>query len=74
MPDAAAQAARSTLGGAVAVAANMPAASGAALLDASRGAFAHAFQVTATVSAALVLATAILAAPVLRQARANAAA
>ncbi len=72
--DAAAQAARSTLGGAVAVAANMPAASGAALLDASRGAFAHAFQVTATVSAALVLATAILAAPVLRQARANAAA
>ena len=73
VPDAAAQAARSTLGGAVAVVANMPAASGAALLDASRGAFAQAFQVTATVSAALVLATAILAALVLRQARANAA-
>lgn len=52
VPDAAAQAARSTLGGAVAVVANMPAASGAALLDASRGAFAQAFQVTATVSAA----------------------
>ncbi len=70
---AAAQAARSTLGGAVAVAGQLPGASGAALLDASRGAFAHAFQVTATISALMVLATVLLAAFMLRQGRSGAA-
>jgi DHA2 family multidrug resistance protein-like MFS transporter len=71
VPTAAAEAARSTLGGAVAVAAELPGASGAALLDTSREAYAQAFQVTAGISAALVLGTAILAAVMLRQARAG---
>jgi DHA2 family multidrug resistance protein-like MFS transporter len=71
VPAAAAEAARSTLGSAVAVAAELPGASGAALLDTSRDAYAQAFQVTAGISAALVLGTAFLAAFMLRQARAG---
>ncbi|UUZ74886.1 MFS transporter [Polaromonas sp. P1(28)-13] len=67
VPPAAAQAARSTLGGAVAVAAQLPGVTGTALLNASRDAFAQAFQMAATISAVIVLATAILAAAMLRQ-------
>lgn len=72
VPPAAMQTVRSTLGGAVAVAAELPGTSGAALLDTSRDAFAQAFQVTATISAALLLATTILAAVMLRQTRTRA--
>jgi len=72
VPPAAMQTVRSTLGGAVAVAAELPGTSAAALLDTSRDAFAQAFQVTATISAALLLATTILAAVMLRQTRTSA--
>ncbi len=61
--------ARSTLGGAVDAAAELPASEGAALLDAARDAFARALDVTASISAALSLATAVMAFIALRNVR-----
>ena len=56
----AAQAARDTLGGAVAVAAQLPDAPRAALLTVAHAAFTEALQRAALLSAVLVIATAIL--------------
>jgi MFS transporter, DHA2 family, multidrug resistance protein len=67
VPPEAAQVARSTLGGALAVAGQLPGAAGAALLGTARSAFTGAFQVAAGISAVIVTATAIAAASVLRQ-------
>jgi MFS transporter, DHA2 family, multidrug resistance protein len=67
VPAEAAQVARSTLGGALAVAAQLPGAAGAALLGTARSAFTGAFQVAAGISAVIVTATALAAASVLRQ-------
>jgi DHA2 family multidrug resistance protein-like MFS transporter len=51
--------ARSTLGGALAEAARLPEAMGAALMDPARAAFVDAFQVMAAICAALALALAV---------------
>ncbi|MFF2703459.1 MFS transporter [Streptomyces cyaneofuscatus] len=67
-PDTAASAARETLGGAVAAAAQEPGRSwSTSLLDATRAAFVDALHVTALVSIAVVLLTAALVASVLRR-------
>jgi MFS transporter, DHA2 family, multidrug resistance protein len=71
LPEAAA-AARDTLGGAVAVAARLPVPVGEELLHAARGAFTHAMEVTAIISAAVALAMAIAAALLLQRAGADA--
>ena len=55
VPPAAAEVARSTLGGAVAVARDLPPQAGAVLLDVARGAFAESYVAFALVSAALML-------------------
>jgi MFS transporter, DHA2 family, multidrug resistance protein len=67
VPAEAAQVARSTLGGALAVAGQLPDAAGVALLATARSAFTGAFQVAAGISAVIVTATALAAASVLRQ-------
>jgi DHA2 family multidrug resistance protein-like MFS transporter len=59
--------ARGTLGGATAVAEQLPAQVGAALLGTARDAFAQAFVTMAAVDAVIVLATAIAATGMLRQ-------
>jgi MFS transporter, DHA2 family, multidrug resistance protein len=59
IPTAAADAARDTLGGAVAVAAQLPE-GGAALLDTARTAFTSGLQVTALASAAIVIGMTVL--------------
>jgi DHA2 family multidrug resistance protein-like MFS transporter len=69
VPPAATEAARATLGGALAVAERLPNGLGTELLEAARGAFTDAFQLTAAISAGLVFVTAILAAIVLRDVR-----
>jgi len=61
-----AAAARDTLGGAVAVAAQLPADAGAALLAASREAFTTGLQVTAGISAVVAVGIAVLATVMLR--------
>ncbi len=53
LPSDAVQAARSSLGGALALAGQLPAAAGAALKDAARIAFTQAFQVAAAISAVI---------------------
>ena len=65
----AAEAARDTLGGAVAAADSSPDRVGAELLEAAREAFTQGLQLTAIMSAAIVLGMAILAAVVLRHVR-----
>jgi DHA2 family multidrug resistance protein-like MFS transporter len=65
----AAEAARDTLGGAVAAADQLPDWVGTELLDAAREAFTQALQLTAITSAAIVLGMAILAAVLLRHLR-----
>jgi DHA2 family multidrug resistance protein-like MFS transporter len=60
------EAARSTLGGAVAVSAQLPSPAGTQLLETAREAFTHAFQLTAGISAAVALVTAVLATILLR--------
>ncbi|MGH8222021.1 MAG: MFS transporter, partial [Woeseiaceae bacterium] len=55
LPPEAVEAARDTLGGALAVAEVLPNPLGAALISASRGAFVEAFQATAVVSAVIAL-------------------
>jgi MFS transporter, DHA2 family, multidrug resistance protein len=68
IPHDAAVAARDTLGGAVAAAAQLPDA-GAALLDMARTAFTQGLQVTAIVSAVVVLGVAVLVTVSLRHVR-----
>jgi DHA2 family multidrug resistance protein-like MFS transporter len=63
------EAARSTLGGAVTVAEQLPPRLGAELLGTAREAFTQAFQLTAAISAAVVLITAVLATALLRGVR-----
>jgi DHA2 family multidrug resistance protein-like MFS transporter len=62
------QAAHETLGGAVAVAEQLPAAQGAALLESAQHAFASGIGPTAWIGAALVLAAAVVAVTTLRKA------
>jgi DHA2 family multidrug resistance protein-like MFS transporter len=66
MPADAAVVARDTLGGAVAVAAQLPGPLGTALLETARDAFVHGMQVAATISALLAIVVAILAVVMLR--------
>jgi DHA2 family multidrug resistance protein-like MFS transporter len=66
VPTQAAVAARDTLGGAVSVAARLPADMGAALLAASREAFTTGLQVTAGISAVVAVGIAVLATVMLR--------
>jgi MFS transporter, DHA2 family, multidrug resistance protein len=66
VPPDAAEAARDTLGGAVAVSDELPDQVSAGLLDAVREAFTQGLQLTAITSAALALAMAILAVALLR--------
>ncbi|HEV8453290.1 MAG TPA: hypothetical protein VGQ24_00240, partial [Gemmatimonadales bacterium] len=63
------EAARSTLGGAVAVALQLPQGLSAELLGTAREAFTQAFQLTAAISAAVALMTAFLAMALLRSVR-----
>jgi DHA2 family multidrug resistance protein-like MFS transporter len=72
VPHATAELARATLGGAVSVAERLPREIGAELLGTSREAFAQAVQLTAGISAAIALATAILVLLVLRRGHAGA--
>jgi DHA2 family multidrug resistance protein-like MFS transporter len=66
IPADAAAAARDTLGGAVAVAGQLPGQLGAAVLGVARDAFVQGMQVAATISAVLAVAVAILAVVMLR--------
>jgi MFS transporter, DHA2 family, multidrug resistance protein len=66
VPSEAADVARDTLGGALAVAAELPPAIGTALLEAARLAFVHGIHVVAAVAAVVALASAISAAVLLR--------
>jgi MFS transporter, DHA2 family, multidrug resistance protein len=67
IPAQAAAAARDTLGGAAAVARQLPADAGAALLAASREAFTTGLQVTAGISAVVAVGIAVLATVMLRE-------
>lgn len=67
LPAEAAASARGTIGGAVAVAATLPGADGAALLAAARGAFADAFAATSLIGAGLSIGVAVLAVLLLRR-------
>ena len=67
LPDAAAAAARDTLGGALGVATDLPAAVADALVTVSRAAYVDAFQVIALISAVGLAAAAVIAAWLLRQ-------
>ena len=69
VPPAAVEAARSTLGGAVAVAEQLPEPVRADLLEVSRNAFTQGFELTAAISAAVSLATAVIALVLLRRLR-----
>jgi DHA2 family multidrug resistance protein-like MFS transporter len=71
LPPEAAEAARGTLGGALAASAWLPHEVGAVLLDNARDAFTDGLQLTAGVSAATVAATAVLGVAMLRRARAR---
>src|SRR5262249_60769171 len=73
VPREAAEAARDTLGGAVAVAKWLPDPLGAALLITAREAFAQAVELTAAMSAVILVALAVVAAVVLRRVGAGAA-
>lgn len=67
LPAQAAAAARDTLGGAVAVAQQLPAGAGTTLLAAAREAFTTGLQVTAAISAVTAVGIAVLAAVLLRE-------
>jgi DHA2 family multidrug resistance protein-like MFS transporter len=69
VPADAAEAARDTLGGAVAAAAALPAEVGAALIATAQGAFVQGMQVAAVISAVMALGVAILTMTTLRDAR-----
>jgi MFS transporter, DHA2 family, multidrug resistance protein len=66
LPPGASPAARDTLGGAVATADQLPPGPASELVDAAREAFTHALQLAATISAAVAIGAAILAARMLR--------
>jgi len=68
VPPSAAEAARGTLGAAVAAAARLPDPMGVELLAAAREAFTRSFETAAAVNAALAVATALVAAVLLRRA------
>jgi DHA2 family multidrug resistance protein-like MFS transporter len=67
VPPQAAEAARDTLGGAVAAGDQLPDAFAAELLEAARQAFTQGLQLAATISAAVVIAAAVLAVVLLRR-------
>jgi MFS transporter, DHA2 family, multidrug resistance protein len=67
VPSEAAEAARATLGAAVAVAGRLPDDVGAALLAAARGAFTQSLELTASLCAVAALGIAVLVAVLLRQ-------
>ena len=69
VPFAAVEAARNTLGGAVAIAEQLPEPVRSDLLRVSREAFTHGFELTAAISAAVSLATAVIALVLLRRLR-----
>jgi MFS transporter, DHA2 family, multidrug resistance protein len=71
VPPEAAEAARDTLGGAVAAADELPDQLAAGLLDAAREAFTQGLQLAAITSAAIILGMAILAVVLLRNTRAS---
>jgi DHA2 family multidrug resistance protein-like MFS transporter len=68
LPAEAQEAARDTLGGAVAVATQLPESAAAGFLDTAREAFTHGLQVTAGTSVLVAATTAILVTVVLRRA------
>ena len=68
LPAAVTEAARDTIGGAVAAAATLPDGTGAALLGAARNAFTEAVVVSALISAGLAIVAAIVTATALRSA------
>jgi MFS transporter, DHA2 family, multidrug resistance protein len=68
LPRDAQEAARDTLGGAVAVAGQLPESAAAGFLDTAREAFTHGLQVTAGISVLVAAGTAILVTVVLRRA------
>jgi MFS transporter, DHA2 family, multidrug resistance protein len=70
-PPEAAKATRDSLTGAVAAAEHLPAGLGAELLSTAREAFAQALELTAAISAIVVMAMAIVAAVLLRRVRAS---
>jgi len=72
VPAEAAEIARGTIGGAVSVAGELPAALGAELLGSAREAFAQAFGTTAAISAVIAIGVAMLAAVLLRRVQAHA--
>ena len=72
IPAQAAEIARGTIGGAVAVAEQLPDALGAELLGSARDAFAHALDATAAISAVIAIGVAVLAAALLRRVPAHA--
>jgi MFS transporter, DHA2 family, multidrug resistance protein len=74
VPAEAAEAARGTLGGAIATAAQLPDQLGAALIEAARVAFINGMQVTAAISAIGTIGLAIFVAMVIGRVRAGAAA
>jgi MFS transporter, DHA2 family, multidrug resistance protein len=67
VPADAFEAARATLGGAVAVSERLPEPAGAELLAVARGAFTRSFEVTAVTCAVVALAIAVLAVLLLRR-------
>ncbi len=69
IPPEAAEAARDTLGGAVAVSQQLPAPVGDALLEAARAAFVQGFELTSTISTVLIVATAVMVIVLLRDVR-----
>jgi DHA2 family multidrug resistance protein-like MFS transporter len=69
IPAQASAVARSTLGGALAEAGRLPTAIGADLMGAARAAFVQALELTAGISAAIALATAVLVVVLLRGVR-----
>jgi DHA2 family multidrug resistance protein-like MFS transporter len=72
VPGSVGEVARGTLGGATAVAEQLPGQLGDALLGTARDAFVQAFVATAAVNAVLVLAAAIAATLLLRRAQSGA--
>jgi DHA2 family multidrug resistance protein-like MFS transporter len=71
LPAEATEAARGTVGGAVAMARQLPGELGTPLLDAARDAFVQGLQLSATISAVVLMAACLLAVLALRQVRAS---
>ena len=72
VPTDAAAAARDTLGGAVGVAADLPAAAGASLLEVARDAFVQGMHLTSGIAALIAIVIAVVAVVALRNVRTNA--